>query len=157
MYKVLTKDQILALYPGQERKIEKLLPLLIKQYRIWKVDGYYCSSPDAVKNMDRSLLLAVWVLIDFIDRISFHSVGDFPAKIIFCTDGSIYEILYAGIGQETLISYLTSTQNQSGFYHLIMVDKPEQIPDLDIPNTCGYCTVSLDGKVQYYQKGEAHG
>ena len=34
----------------------------------------------------------------------------------------------------------------------VLVDGPEQISELDLPNTCGYCTVAPNGEVQYYQK-----
>ena len=86
--------------------------------------------------MDKGLLAAIWVLADFIDRAEFHSVGDFPAKLIFFADGEVYEVIHAANGKEALI----------------LVDKPEQIPELEIPNVRGYCTVSPEGEVQYYQR-----
>ena len=153
MYKVLTKKQVLALYPGKRKVIENLLNYLIDHRRIWQVGDFYCSAPENTDNIDRSLLAAVWVLVDFIDRVEFHSVADFPAKLIFFADGEIYEIIYAGIGREALVSYLASSgQSKISTNYLVMVDKPEQILDLQIPNACGYCTVSDAGEVQYYQK-----
>lgn len=152
MYKVLTKEQLMRLYPGKERKIEKLLPYLRKQCRVWKVDNFYCTSPEMVNDIDYSMFLAVWVLIDFIDQVTFHAAADFPAKLFFYVEGEIYEVIYAGVGRETLINYLGSSQSQSYTNHLILVDKPEQIMELSIPNTCGYCTVSPTGEVEYYQK-----
>ena len=160
MYRALTTEQLMRLYPGKERKVEKLLPYLRNQCRIWKTGDYYCSSPDAAEHIDQSLLAAVWVLIDFIEMATYHSVAEFPAKIMFYvedtteeqSEGEIYEIVYAGIGREALVSYLASTQSQSRTNHLILVDKPEQILELNIPDTCGYCTVSPSGEVEYYQK-----
>lgn len=152
MYKVLKKEQVLGLYPGREKVIEKVLLYLTKQRRIWKIDDYYCASPEAIDSIDTSLISAVWVLLDFIDQVSFHSAGDYPAKIIFYVDGEIYEILYAGFGNEALVTYLTSLQSHSDYSHIILLDSPEQIKELDIPNTCGYCTVSPTGRVRYYQK-----
>ena len=107
---------------------------------------------EAIDSIDTSLISAVWVLLDFIDQVSFHSAGDYPAKIIFYVDGEIYEILYAGFGNEALVTYLTSLQSHSDYSHIILLDSPEQIKELDIPNTCGYCTVSPTGRVRYYQK-----
>lgn len=152
VYRVLTKEQILGLYPDKKKYVEQLLPYLRNQSRIWKDGEYYCSSPDGAKEIDYELLTAVWVLIDFIDRVEFHSTGDYPAKVIFIVDGVIYEIIHAAVGRETLVTYLASTQNKERSNHLILVDKPEQIMELDIPNTCGYCTVSPNGEVHYYQK-----
>ena len=37
---------------------------------------------------------AVWVLVDFIDRVEYHAIGEFPAKVIFIADGQIYEIVH---------------------------------------------------------------
>lgn len=153
MYKVLTKEQVMRLYPGKERKVEKLLKYLKKQYRVWEIDGFYCTSPDATKEIDHSLLSAVWVLIDFIDQVSFHAASpEFPAKLVFSVEDEVYEVMYAGAGRETLVNYLRTSQKQSRTNYLIIVDKPEQIMELDFPNTCGFCTVLPTGEVEYYQK-----
>ena len=155
MYKVLTREQLIRLYPGKERKVEKLLPYMKKQYRIWEVDGFYCTSPDAAKEIDRGLFLSVWVLIDFIDQVSFHAASsEYPGKLVFSVEGEIYEVIYADEGREALVNYLKISQNQDQdrTNYLILVDKPEQIMELNFPNTCGFCTVSPTGEVEYYQK-----
>ena len=91
MYRVLEKEQLLRLYPGKRGKIENLLAYLTKQGRIFFVDGRYCASLDCAEQTDRGLLAAVWVLIDFIEQVEYHSVSDFPAKIIFFAEGEVYE------------------------------------------------------------------
>ena len=90
MYRALTEEQLLRLYPGKREKIKNLLAYLVKQNRIWYIDGLYCAAPDGVEELDRGLLAAVWVLADFIDRVEYHSVGDYPAKVIFFADGQVY-------------------------------------------------------------------
>ena len=95
MYRALTEEQLLRLYPGKRDKVKNLLAYLVKQNRIWYGDGLYCAAPDGPENIDRGLLAAVWVLADFIDRVEYHSVGDYPAKIIFFADGQVYEIVHA--------------------------------------------------------------
>ena len=152
MYKVLKKEQLLGLYPGRQKVIEKVLLYLLKQRRIWKVGDYLCATPDALDSIDPSMVSAVWVLLDFIEKVSYHSAGDYPAKIVFYVEGNIYEILYAGVGNEALVSYLSSLKSHSDYSHIILLDRPEQINELDIPNTCGFCTVSPSGEVSYYQK-----
>ena len=91
MYKVLKKEQLLGLYPGRQNVIEKVLLYLVKQRRIWKVGDYLCATPDALDSIDPSMVSAVWVLLDFIERVSYHSAGDYPAKVVFYADGNIYE------------------------------------------------------------------
>lgn len=80
MYRVLREEQVLALYPEKQKVIENLLSYLVKQRRIYYSDGYYLAQPDDEQNIDHGLLAALWVLIDFIDRVEYHSIGDYPAK-----------------------------------------------------------------------------
>lgn len=152
MYRALTKEQILRLYPGKREKIENLLLYLEKQGRIWHGDGLYCADADCAESIDRGLLAAVWVLTDFIDRVEYHSVGDYPAKIIFFADGEVYEIVHAAQGKETLISHVLSDPGEEPSKYLVLVDDPAQIEELQIPHANGYCTVSPNGETQYYQK-----
>ena len=152
MYQVLKKKQILSMYPGKEKKVENLLSYLVKQGRIYRSGEYYLAQPDGDKNIDHGLMAAVWVLIDFIDRVEYHSSGDYPAKVIFFANGEIYEVIHAAIGKEALINHILSDPGEEPSKFLILVDKAEQIPELLTLNVAGYCTVSTEGTVQYYQK-----
>ena len=152
MYKLLTKEQLMRLYPGKERKVEKLLPYMRRQCRVWKVGDYYCTSPELAEHVDHAMLSAVWVLLDFIDQVSFHAAAEPPAKLVFVVEEEIYEVVYAGLGLETLVNCAKSLKGEERTNHLILVDRPEQIRELDVPNTCGFCTVSPAGEVEYYQK-----
>ena len=102
--------------------------------------------------MDRGLFAAVWVLADFEDEVEYHSVGDFPAKIIFFAGGEIYEIVHAAQGKEVLMSHVLSDPGEQPSRYLVLVDDASQIAELQIPHASGYCTVSPEGQVQYYQK-----
>lgn len=152
MYRVLSKSQILRMYPGKEKKIENLLAYLIKQGRIILSDDYYCAARENIESIDHGLFAAVWVLIDFIDRVEYHSSGDFPTKIIFFADGEIYEIIHAAAGKEALINHVLSDPGEEPSKLLVLVDRIEQIEELKVPNVAGYCTVSPTGEVQYFQK-----
>lgn len=152
MYHVLTEGQLLRLHPGKKDKIQNLLAYLVRQNRIWLVEDCYCAAPDSMEDMDRGLLAAVWVLADFIDQVEFHSAGDYPVKIIFFADGEVYEIVHAAQGKEVLLSHVLADTGEQPSRYLVLVDDPEQITQLQIPNVNGYCTVSPAGEVQYYQK-----
>ena len=152
MYKVLTEGQVLRLYPGKEDKVRNLLAFFVRQGRIWLVNGCYCAAPDSMDDMDRGLFAAVWVLADFIDRVEFHSVGDYLAKIIFFADGEVYEIIHAAQGKEVLLSHVLAVPGEQPSRYLVLVDDPSQIPELNFPNVNGYCTVSREGEVQYFKK-----
>ena len=140
------------MYPGKEKKIENLLSYLVKQRRLHLYDGYYYIQPPDDEPLNRGLLASVWVLIDFIDRVEFHSSGDYPAQVIFFADGEIYEIIHVAPGKETLINHLLSKPCEEPSMFLILVDNCDQISKLNIPNVAAYCTVSTDGDVTYYQK-----
>lgn len=151
MYQALTEEQLLWLYPQKEAKVKNLLSYLVRQGRIHFCGGYFCVNPDQIEHIDRGMVSAVWVLLDFIEQVEFHSVGEYPAKIIFLAGGEVYEVIYAEEGKETLINQLLSKTAEEASKYIVLVDRPEQIPELHIPNTSGYCTVSQAGVVQYYQ------
>ena len=152
MYRAMKEEQLLRLYVKNEAKIKNLLAYLVKQKRIVQEGDTYFASPGCVDRTDKSLMAALWVLADFADRVEYHSVGDFPAKIIFFADDEIYEIVHAEQGRETLMAHLLGAPGEEPSHYLVLVDAPEQIAELDLPNVCGYCTVSPDGEIQYYQK-----
>ena len=151
-YRALTKEQILRLYPKKEPVIKNLLTYLLHQGRICLSNGYYCTDPGQTDELDRGLLASVWVLLDFIDQVEYHSTGDYQAKIIFFARGEVYEIVYAEPGKEVLLNHLLAGTAESGSRYIFVVDDPEQISELQAPNTSGYCTVSPEGAIEYYQK-----
>lgn len=154
MYRVMAEKQLLLLHPGKEDKVKSLLSYLVRQGRIWQAGGFYCAAQDSLEELDWGLLAAVWVLADFIDQVEFHSTGDYPAKIIFFAGGEIYEIVHAAQGKEILLSHLLAGTGEQPSRYLVLVDDPAQIPELQIPNVNGYCTVSPDGGVEYYKEEE---
>lgn len=152
MYRVLTEEQLFRLYPGKQNKVRNLLSYLTRQGRILHQEHYYAAASEALDEIDRWLLAAVWVLIDFIDQVEYHSTGDFPAKIIFFANNEVYEIIHVEAGKEAMISQVLAAYAENPSRYLLMVDNLEQIEQLDIPNTSGFCTVTLEGEVQYYQR-----
>ena len=152
MYHVLTEEQLLRLHPGKPDKIRNLLAYFVRQNRVWLIDGFYCAAQNSMEDMDRGLLASVWVLADFVDQVEFHSVGDYPAKIIFFAGGEVYEIVHAAQGKEVLLTHVLAEPGEQPSRYLVLVDDPVQIMELDIPNVNAYCTVSAEGTVQYYKK-----
>ena len=150
MYR-LTEMQLLKLYPHKESKIRNLLSYLQKQGRIVQRGEYYRIPADAEESIDHGLSKAVWVLTDFMEQVEYHSVSDYPAKIIFFADGEVYEIIYAEPGKEQLINQMLSAVKEVPPKYIVLIEQPEQIAEIHTPNTSGYCTVSSGGEVQYYQ------
>lgn len=151
MYRALTEMQLLKLYPHKESKIRNLLSYLQKQGRIVQRGEYYRIPADAEESIDHGLSKAVWVLTDFMEQVEYHSVSEYPAKIIFFADGEVYEIIYAEPGKEQLINQMLSTVKEVPPKYIVLIEQPEQIAEIHIPNTSGYCTeiclpeIEIDG------------
>ena len=106
MYRALTEAQLLRLYPGRQDKVKNLLSYLVRQGRVRRVGETYFPAGQSPDSADPALTASVWVLLDFIDQVEYHSVSDFPAKIIFFAEGEVYEIIHVEQGKETMISHL---------------------------------------------------
>ena len=103
MYRVLEKEQLLRLYPGKQDKIENLLTYLTKQGRVFFVDGRYCASLDCAEQMDRGLLAAVWVLIDFIEPVSYTHLDVYKRQLL----------VYGGDDSFTAYDYMENPYNNN--------------------------------------------
>lgn len=153
MYPGLTEAQLLRFHPGKESKVKTLLSGLEKQGRIQRDRyGRYLPQGGFSTKVDQNTEKAVWVLLDFLDRVDYHISSDFPVRIVFFSDGEEYEIICAAHGQEALISQAMRLRKEDAPRRIVVVESPSQINALVFPGICGYCTVSADGRVQYYQK-----
>jgi hypothetical protein len=153
MYKTLTEDQLFRFYPGKEAVIRNLETHLAKQGRLYhnRESRRVSASAEWDSKVDSGLLAAVWVLLDFIDRTEYHSPSDFPVKIAFFAGGEMYEIIYVPYDQEVLMNHALAGKGETEAWRIILVDRPSQIGAIDIPNTCGFCSVDPDGAVRYYK------
>ena len=152
MYHCLTKDQIIGLFPEKGKQMDNILTYMEYHRRVWRDGERYYPSQEDHKQPERGLNAAIWVLIDFIRKVEFHSIGEYPTQIIFFAYHSIYEIVYAEPGREALISQLLYAAREQESNYLVIVEKREQIHRIAAPNINAYCTVSENGDVQYYKK-----
>jgi len=156
MYRSLQEEQIYRLYPGKEHVVKNLLTHLVKQGRIYHnpQDRRYSADRDCDSKLDRGMLSAVWVLLDFIDQTEYHSVSDFPVKICFFAGGEMYEIIHVPYEQEILMNHALAektAKNEDPARRIVLVDRPEQINSIKIPNVTGFCDVAADGSVRYFK------
>lgn len=153
MYRVLTERQILRLFGGKEDKIKNLLTHLLRQGRIFYDDAGATYYAERRMTADPSMTAAVWVLLDFIDKVEYHSVSDFPAKLVFFAGGEVYEVLHVPLGKEAMVNHLWSQQTEEDPpRRIVVVDSQEQIDSVSIPSISGFCTVDGDGQVSYFKK-----
>lgn len=151
MYRALIQAQLLGLYPGRQDKVNHLLSYLVRQGRVRREGDTYFPAGQSTGAADPALTASVWILLDFIDQVEFHAAGDYPATLIFFAGGQVYEILYAAPGKEEWLNRLLDQTQEAASQYIVLVDDPAQIPLIRVPNVRGFCTVSPQGTVQYYQ------
>lgn len=153
MYRVLTEQQLLRLFGGKEDKIKNLLTHLLRQGRIFYNSTTATYYAEQRMTPDPGMTAAIWVLLDFIDKVEYHSASDFPAKLVFFAACEVYEVLHVPLGQEAMVNHLWSQMaEEDPPRRLVVVDSEEQIASIDIPSISGFCTVDGDGQVSYFKK-----
>ena len=118
-------------------------------------NGRYYANREAQNGADKDLSRCVWVLLDFIDQVEYHTVGEFPAAILCFANGELYEIVPIPQGKETMICQLLRRPQKDTGKRIVVVEDTSQIELLDIPQAAGFCTVAEDGAVSYYKKEAA--
>ena len=79
------------------------------------------------------------------------SKEEYPVRIVFYGSGEIYDILYVTEAEITVVNNLFSRKEIDGCGHIVVVEKPEEIPKIRISDTIGFCTVKEGGEVEYYR------
>ena len=99
-YGALPKTQIIRMLQKPEQTAEKILRNLKKQMQIADVSGGYYIGLDSMCRPDQRVILAVWVLLKFIDYVDpmAHYPAVYPSQLFFLKENMGYEIvvLYEG-------------------------------------------------------------
>lgn len=152
-YKTLKTAQLYRLFSGKEEAIRTLLSRYVKHERLFfsRDKSLISSSPEI--NIDIGNMKSFWVLLDFYDRIEYHLLSEYPVRSTFFIDGEQYAVIYVPAGHEQMIMQALANKADSESKKIVIVDTPEQISRLAMENVGGFCTVSDDGDIQYFQKG----
>lgn len=153
MYHALSLPQLGRLYPElTEPKLLLLLKKLEKAGRlVFGPDGEYALyTKDCVPNP--STTAAFWVLLDFREDITFHTASDFPVTLTFYTQSDAYDVIHIPEEKEILMNHALSAYTEDSPRRIAVVSHAGQIPLLHFPGIAAFCTVTPDGKVQYYRK-----
>ena len=94
-YGALPKTQIIKMLRKPPQTAEKILRNLKKQMQISDVGGGYYIALDAMCQPDQRTILAVWVLLKFIDYVDpmAHYPAVYPSQLFFLKDNIGYEIV----------------------------------------------------------------
>ena len=156
LYPGLTEDQLCRFFPEKEATAKTLLAHMLKEGRVYCAQNCrYYTNQEARNNADKDWSRCVWVLLDFIDQVEYHTVGEFPAAILCFANGELYEIVPIPQGKETMICQLLHQPQKDAGKRIVVVEDTSQIELLDIPQAAGFCTVAEDGTISYYKKEAA--
>ena len=123
LYPGLTEDQLCRFFPEKEATAKTLLAHMLKEGRIFCAgnDRYYANQ-EVKSSTDKDLSRCVWVLLDFIDQVEYHTVGEFPAAILCFANGELYEIVPIPQGKETMICQLLRQPQKDGGKRIVVVE-----------------------------------
>lgn len=152
MYPGILEEQLLRLHPNTTEQLINILRYLQKQNRIKKdMQLSYYPSGNILKSEREAIIRRIWVLLEFMPDVEYHSASDFPVAITFFLKGEEYQIIHASEESEAMVCAVIAHQKNIVSKKLVLVDAPEQIPHIIFPGIVGYCTATTDGKVQYYK------
>ena len=161
-YGALTKTQVIRLLRDKNPKTAgKIIRNLIKQLRIADISGGYYLGMDSMARPDQRIILAVWVLLKFIDRVEpmAHYPAVYPSQLFFLKENIGYEIVILYEGEQHLARLI---QPQEDLKYIFVLPHISMAQELRLPKVpCLYATVAYNGQeepeITFYTGGEQHG
>lgn len=105
----------------------------------------------AMKKANPGIIAAVWVLLDFLSDVTYHTISSFPAVLSFYTEGDGYDVIFIPIDKESLYNHALPEQTE-GNKRLVIIQDICQLQKIDFPQISAFCRISDDGQVQYFKK-----
>lgn len=157
-YGALTKTQVIRLLRDKApRTAEKIIRNLKQQLLITDVRGGYYLGTDSLGQPDQRIILAVWVLLKFIDKVEpmAHYPASYPAQLFFLKEDIGYEIVVLYEGEQHLIRLL---QPDEDLKYIVVLPHITMARELRLPKaSCLFATVDYAGKDEpdvIFYKGE---
>ena len=158
-YGALTKTQVIRLLKDKTPKTaEKIIRNLKQQFLISDVRGGYYLGADPMGQPDQRIILAVWVLLKFIDKVEpmAHYPASYPSQLFFLKEEMGYEIVVLYEGEQHLIRLL---QPEEELKYIFVLPHITMARDLKLPRApCLFAMVDYAGKdepdVIFYKDGD---
>ncbi|MCM1508875.1 MAG: DUF5697 family protein [Ruminococcus flavefaciens] len=144
-YGALTKTQIINMLKKPTNTADKILRNLKKQMRIADVSGGYYIGLDSMCQPDQRIILAVWVLLKFIDYVDpmAHYPAVYPSQIFFLKENCGYEIVVLYEGEQNLLRLL---KPQEDLKYIIVVPHISMASSVRVPDALFlFATVDFQG------------
>ena len=159
-YGALSRTQILKMLQKPKTTADKIIGNLKKQRRIADVSGGYYLGLDKLSRPDQRTILAVWVLLKFIDQVDpmAHYPATYPSQLFFLKDNIGYEIVVLYEGEGSLLRLL---QPEEDLKYIIILPHISMAKGLKLPKApCLFATVEFEGAseplVTFYSEDMIH-
>lgn len=161
-YGALTRTQVIRLLRDKRPETaEKIIRNLKRQMRIADISGGYYLGMDPMVQPDQRIILAVWVLLKFINMVEpmAHYPAVYPSQLFFLKEDIGYEIVVLYDGEQHLARLL---QPQDELKYIFVLPHVSMARELRLPKVpCLFSTVDYNGQdepeVTFYTGGEEHG
>ena len=94
-YGVLTRKQLIRMLQKETATVERIIKSMKKRMMISEISGGYYIGLDPYCKPDPRTILAVWVLLKFIDQVEAraHYPASYPSQLFFLKENTGYEIV----------------------------------------------------------------
>ena len=157
-YGALTTTQVIKMLQKPTSTAIKIIKNLKRMHQISDVKGGYYLGLDSMCQPDQRMILAVWVLLKFIEQVDpmAHYPAVYPSQLFFLKENTGYEIVTIYEGEEHLLKLL---QPDEDLKYIIVVPHISMASKLKLPNApCLFATVDFKGKdepeITFYLEGE---
>lgn len=145
-YGVLTRKQLIRMLQKETATVERIIKSMKKRMMISEICGGYYIGLDPYCKPDPRTILAVWVLLKFIDQVEAraHYPASYPSQLFFLKENTGYEIvvIYDGEG-----SNLRLLQPEEDLKYIIVVPHITMVQSLRLPKAdCLFATVDFNGE-----------
>jgi len=159
-YGALPKAQVMKLLNKPPGTAEKILRNLKRDLEIADTGGGYYLGIDPLSRPDQRIVLAVWVLIQFIESVDpmAHYPATYPAQIAFLKGNTTYEIVVLYENEGHLLKLL---QPEEDLKYIIVLPHSSMAASLRLPKApCLFATVDYNGQEEptatFYMEEIAH-
>jgi hypothetical protein len=145
-YGALTRTQVIRLLRDKQPKTaEKIIGNLKRQLMISEISGGYYLGLDPMEKPDQRLILAVWVLLRFMDQVEpmAHYPASYPSQIFFLKGDIGYEIVVLYEGEQHLTRLL---QPDEDLKYILVLPHMQMARELKLPKApCLFAVVEHKG------------
>lgn len=161
-YGALAKAQVIRLLRGKTPQVaEKIVRNLKRELMIFDISGGYYLGIDPVAQPDQRVILAIWVLLQFADKVDpmAHYPATYPAQLFFLKEDMGYEIVVLYDGEQHLVRLLQPRDDLRYIFVLPRVSMAQELVLPDVP--CLFATVDYNGQevpvVKFYTEERGAG